>query len=76
MTKALEDMTDQETMLFSLYADLEYALVQEYEFMPDADSISEHLKETVGSWSERLYKMGLLDEFHYKNAQSMSEGSY
>ena len=76
MAKALEDMTDQETMLFSLYADLEYALVQEYEIMTGPDTISEHLKETVGSWSERLYEMGLLDEFHYKNAQSMAEGSY
>ena len=74
MVKAIQDMTEQETMLFSLYADLEYALVQEYEHMVDLDSISEHLKSAVDEWSARIYKMGLMDEYLYRQAQKMAHG--
>lgn len=74
MVKALQDMTDQETMLFSLYADLEYALVQEYEHMVDADSISSHLKTAVGEWSDRLHQLGLIDDYLYGQAQKMADG--
>ena len=74
MAKELKDMTEQETMLFSLYADLEYALVQEYEHIPDADGISEHLRKTVGWWSSQLHDLGLLGTYHYENAQKMADG--
>lgn len=73
MVKAIQDMTDQETMLFSLYADLEYALVQEYEHM-DADNVSSHLKTAVGEWSDRLHQLGLIDYYLYSQAQKMANG--
>jgi len=73
MFKELEDMTDQETMLYSLYTDLEYALVQEYEHM-DADNVSSHLKDAVGQWSDRLHDLGLLDDHYYGQAQKMANG--
>ena len=73
MAKELKDMTEQETMLFSLYTDLEYALVQEYEHM-DVDNISSHLRKTVGWWSDTLHDLGLLDDHYYDQAQKMANG--
>ena len=73
MAKELKDMTEQETMLFSLYADLEYALVQEYEHM-DVENISFHLRKTVGWWSSQLHDLGLLNDRDYDQAQKMAYG--
>ena len=73
MAKELKDMTEQETMLFSLYADLEYALVQEYEHM-DVENISSHLRKTVGWWSSKLHDLGLLNDHDYDQAQKMADG--
>ena len=73
MVKAIQDMTDQETMLYSLYTDLEYALVQEYEHM-DGDNVSSHLKTAVGEWSDRLHRLGLLDDYYHGQAQKMADG--
>ena len=73
MAKELKDMTEQETMLFSLYADLEWALAQEYELM-DADNVSDHLKEAVGRWSAEVWRMGLIDDYLYGQAQKMANG--
>jgi len=73
MAKELKDMTEQETMLFSLYADLEYALVQEYEHM-DIENISSHLRKTVGWWSSQLRDLGLLNDHDYGQAQKMADG--
>jgi hypothetical protein len=73
MTKHLKEMTEQETMLFSLYADLEYALVQEYEHM-DVENISSHLRKTVGWWSSQLHDLGLLGDHDYDQAQKMADG--
>ena len=74
MVKAIQDMTEQETMLFNLYVDLEYALVQEYEHMVDTDNVSEHLKSAVGEWSTKIYKLGLIDDYLYGQAQKMAHG--
>lgn len=73
MFKELKDMTEQETMLFSLYADLECALTEEYELM-DADNVSGHLKGAVGHWSTVLHGLGLLDDYLHGQAQKMAKG--
>jgi hypothetical protein len=71
MTTAIEDMNELERMLFNMYADLEYALVQEYDLM-DADNVSDHLKEAVKRWSRVVWAMGLIDDYLYGQAQKMA----
>ncbi len=71
MTTAIEDMNELERMLFNMYADLEYALVQEYDLM-DADNVSSHLKEAVDRWSTEVYRLGLIDSYLYGQAQKMA----
>ena len=73
MFKEIEDMTTEERRLFDLYVDLEYALAREYELM-DADSVSDHLKDAVGHWSDVLHGLGLVDDYLYGQAQKMASG--
>jgi hypothetical protein len=71
MTKAIEDMNPEERLLFDMYCDLEYALVQEYDLM-DSDNVSSHLQEAVGRWSKVVWVMGLIDDYLYGQAQKMA----
>jgi hypothetical protein len=71
MTKAIEDMTVPERMLFDMYCDLEYALIQEYD-MYDPENASAHLRESVDRWSTEVYRLGLIDDYLYGQAQKMA----
>jgi len=71
MTKAIEDMNPEERLLFDMYCDLEYALVQEYDLM-DSDNVSSHLREAVDRWSRVVWVMGLIDDYLYGQAQKMA----
>ncbi len=73
MFKEYDDMTVAERMLFNMYADLEYALVQEYDLM-DADNVSSHLKRAVDRWSTEVHRLGLIDSYLYSQAQKMAAG--
>ena len=69
----IKDMTTAQRELFDIYCDLEYALVNEYDHVPE-EGISGHLKTAVGSWSQVLYNKGLLDTYLYNQAQKMASG--
>lgn len=73
MFKEIEEMTVEERRLFDIYADLEWALAEEYELM-DADNVSGHLKGAVGSWSTVLHGLGLIDDYLHGQAQKMAKG--
>ena len=73
MTIEIEKMNKTQHTIFSMYADLEWALAQEYELM-DADNVSDHLKEAVGRWSTEVWRMGLIDDYLYGQAQKMANG--
>ena len=75
MAKQPEEMNDMERMLFDLYADLEYAIVQEYDMM-DAENVSVHLKGAVKVWSTTLHELGLLGDFYHEQAQKMADGTW
>jgi len=52
--------------LRALYADLEYALIEE---MENSDQPSLHLVETVHDWSVSLHARGVLDTNAFETAQ-------
>jgi hypothetical protein len=71
MTTAIEDMTEYERLLFDMYCDLEYALIQEYD-MYDPENASAHLRKSVARWSRVVWVMGLIDDYLYGQAQKMA----
>ena len=73
MFKEIENMTTEERRLFDMYADLEWALAQEYELM-GADNASDHLKDAVSRWSTVIHDLGLIDDYLYSQAQKMADG--
>jgi hypothetical protein len=72
MFKEIEDMDETERIIFDMYCDLEYALVQEYDLM-DADNVSDHLKDAVKRWSKVVWVMDLIDTYLYEQAQKMAD---